>query len=358
MSSIFSPLVHQTICKVLNYTFIWKFNLPGSYRCEFYLIGDNKIFFTEVICYDVYYKLEHLVIKTKSKVRTNETFYSTLLFFPNLSFTNPIVVWNILNQNNNTTYYIRNHTNYSKTFVFGKPGRYIINAAVSNPVSKVQTQTPVFVQDPISGLTLKPSKPTLFTKQNSSIPFHCHFATGTDVTCIWTISCDNLEGHHKQTSMEVINCTFVLTFTLPGHCRISLFVKNKITSIRVPKPWNVFIQHPIIHLQVSCPKFAIPGSTATINVHIPNVSNEIGTITVSNVRAVYEAGTSVYKSEVTIGHRIGLQWVRVRAHNNVSRVVERWPVLVVAEVGQVSVQPVGCLAVGHSAMFLVQIDGK
>lgn len=356
MSSIFSTSEHQTVCKVSNHTFTWKFNLSGDYRCQFCLTGDNKIFFTEVFYYGVYYKLEHLVTETKSEVRTNETFYPTLLVFPDLSSTNTTVEWNILNENHNTNYFIRNQTDYSKAFVFHEPGLYIINAAVSNSVSKVQTQTPVIVQDPISGLTLKPSKPTLFTKQNSSISFLCHFTTGTDVACIWTISCDHLEGQ-KLSSSEVINCAFVQTFTLPGHCRISLVVRNKVTSIRVPKPWNVFIEHPITHLQVSCPKFAIPGSTATVDVYIPNVSNEIGTITVSNVRAVYDAGTSVYRSGVTFGHRIGLQWVRVRAHNNVSRVVERWPV-VVAEVGQVSVHLAGCLAVGHSAMFLVQIDGK
>ncbi|KAG8178040.1 hypothetical protein JTE90_022923, partial [Oedothorax gibbosus] len=352
-STLFVTKQQKLFYEISNSSLVRNFN----HSCQLAILGENEIYFEDILIYRDYLNFENLDIAKKSEVKTNETFYSYLDILPDLSLTSTNATWTILNVKKNT----KCNINYGskQTFVINEPGLYVVKATVSNPVA----ETDVTVQDPISGWTVKPTKPTIFTQPNRQISFISRFKTGTNIECIWTISCHFLKPK-KHYSYQATNCRLKPTFKFPGHCTITLTTKNKVSFIRFPKSWNVFIEHPIRHLEIFMPKFAKPGSSIAVEVFIPNIHHDVTNVKISNEDAFYNAKASVrgsmivYKSKVDLPKKIGLQCLRIRAHNNVSQVVERRHVMIVAEVGQIEIQSAGCLCVGKPAVFLVQIDGK
>ncbi|GIX85030.1 uncharacterized protein CEXT_258041 [Caerostris extrusa] len=123
-----------------------------------------------------------------------------------------------------------------------------------------------------------------------------------------------------------------------------------------------FVEEPITNLQVSVPEAVLSQSVVKIEAFIPNIYHEVDVVVrtkSTRVKAQYDPETSIYKAELMTGSQKTVEWIGIRGfNNNVSQAVARRSVLVIPQIGEVSIRSCGCFLVGHSAQFLVLIDGK
>ncbi|GFY47892.1 uncharacterized protein TNIN_452341 [Trichonephila inaurata madagascariensis] len=268
----------------------------------------------------------------------------------------------ILNQTDNSTIFLHESSAmFSLSYAFPEAGRFVIQVIVSNPVSQVLNETSIIVQDQIIDLFTEPLRSNLFIKTNSAIKFTARFTKGTDVHCAWTVVCKSSHLSKGNYNVEVANCSFTQRFILFGMCSVFMSARNKVSAISSSTPWKVFVEEAITHLQVSLPEVVKTGSFIKVEAYVPHFFNEVHVVIRTKtlkIAAEYESKTLMYKAQFPAGEEETMEWIRIRAFNNVSHVVQRRPVLIMPEIGRVSIHSCGCLVVGKSARFLVEIDGK
>ncbi|GIX77807.1 uncharacterized protein CDAR_85061 [Caerostris darwini] len=363
LSTVIPFTSKQKICSPSDISFKWKFHKTGKHQCVLHFTdGIITTVISQRFIFDVYPKLQKATIVVRNTVKTNEAIPIIINILPRSHTT---INLRILNTYNNSTVFKSTSSVFlnlfSTSYSFIEEGRFIIHVFAFNPVSQVHTETSVAVKDPITDLIVEPSRSVLFVKTNSEIKFRASFTKGTDVQCKWTVHCSMCNPLQKKIySFAIINCYFVHTFVLVGICNLSLSVTNEISAASPPFAWKVFVEEPITNLQVSVPEAVLSQSVVKIEAFIPNMFHEVDVIVrtkSSRVKAQYDPETSIYRAELMTGSEKTVEWIGIRGFNNVSQSVSRHPVLVIPQIGEVSIRSCGCFLVGNSAQFLVLIDG-
>ncbi|GBM51497.1 hypothetical protein AVEN_71620-1 [Araneus ventricosus] len=360
-SSILIPhLKTQNICAISNHTFKWKFRKSGKHLCWVHFTDGIFATSSEIYTFNAFPRLVKALIDTKNIITTNELVTLSVNVLPYLDPTNSSIVWKILNEKGISTIFNSNKPGlFNVPYTFMEAGRFIIQVIASNPFSQIQNETLVTVQDAITDLVVKPHRSILFIKTNSRVHFAANFSKGTDAHCMWIVhcTCDPLQKKHYKFGGD--DCIFIHRFVLIGVCNVSLTVTNRVSSVRPRTPWKVFVEEPITAVQAYVPDVVLAGSIIKIEIFLPHLNHEVHAVIRTKslrVTAIYEPETSIYNAELTTGKRKDLEWLRIRAFNNVSYVVLRRSVLVIPEIGRVSIHSSGCLVIGNSASFIVLVD--
>ncbi|GFQ89491.1 uncharacterized protein TNCT_142381 [Trichonephila clavata] len=362
LTAVILPAPDRKICNVFERVLKWNFPEIGKYQC-FVHFSDGAITLTSrKILFEIFPELKKVTLEVKNAVKTNETIQVCTNIFPNSDLNKISVKMKILNHTDHSIIFFQESSEmFSLSYAFQESGRFVVHAIVSNPVSQVFNETSIIVQDPIIDLFTEPLRSNLFVKTNSGIKFTAKFSKGTDVHCAWTIvcKCDHLSKGHYNT--EVANCSFTHRFVLFGICSVFFSAKNKVSAISSLTPWKVFVEKAITDLQVSIPEVVKPGSRIKVEAYVPHIFNEVHVVIRTKtlkLAADCESKTLIYKAQFPAGDEETMEWIRIRVFNNVSHVVLRRPVLIMPEIGRVSIHSCGCLVVGKSARFLVEIDGN
>ncbi|XP_055951462.1 uncharacterized protein LOC129987514 [Argiope bruennichi] len=352
----------QDICDIADHTFKWEFHNSGKYQCWLYSTDGIVATSSGRYIFIVFPRLIKALIETKKVITTNETVTFSVNILSYLDHTNSVIKWRVLKENDLSIIY-NNKTQelLSVSYIFKEAGNFIVQVIASNPFSQVQNETLVTVYDPITDLVIHPYRSVMFIKATSEVQFAASFSAGTDAHCTWIVHCTCSHLLKKNFKFGSTDCKFIHRFVLYGVCNVSLSVTNKVSSVRPRTPWKIFVEEPVTDLQAYVPDVVQAGSVIKVQVFLPHFNYGAHAVIRTKSQRIatrYEPETSIYEAELTTENRKNLEWLRIRAFNNVSYDVQRRPVLIIPEIGRVSIHSSGCLVTGNSAKFLVLIDGN
>ncbi|GFU48347.1 uncharacterized protein TNCV_3342401 [Trichonephila clavipes] len=360
LTALILPAPDHKICNVFERELKWNFPEIGKYQCFVHFSDRTFSLTSRKILFEIFPELKIVTLEVKNAVKTNEMTHMCTDIFPKSDLYKISVRMKILNQSDNSTiFFHESSATFSPSYAFPEAGRFVIQVIASNPVSHVLNETSIIVQDQIIDLFTEPLRSNLFVKTNSAIKFTARFTKGTDVHCAWTVVCISNRLSKGNFNVEVANCSFTHKFVLFGICSVFMSARNKVSAISSSTPWKVFVEETITDLQVSLPEVVKTGYFIKVEVYVPHIFNEVHVVIRTKtlkIAAEYESKTSIYKAQFSAGEEETMEWIRIRVFNNVSNVVQRRPVLIMPKIGRVSIHSCGCLVVGKSARFWVEIN--
>lgn len=270
---------------------------------------------------------------------------------------NMSITWSILTRSMTPLYTVVD-ASPTWTYTFTAPGHYVVAVSASNIQGNVSTWAPVYVQVPVTGLSL--TQPSQFhATLGYTLSLSATIESGSDVEFTWNFS-------DASNPTDVIDKNFTTnanhTYFKAGKYNVSLIAQNNVSHEVVSLPELFSVQQKVTFVALQSTEPTALGN-ATIFLSIIDKGTDIHFDFDFGQGRGREPGKGEHKTKrkYFVTHffsRTGIHQVKVFAYNLVSEVTSQIDVIVEEPAPQFVIEVVGPIIANRSVVLAAMKGGE